>query len=152
MSPETMALSAVRVGNAVVRATGTPAWPAVRERVARCLGRGDPDRERDTATGLDETAASLTGPAADHTGWARADRAEAWRARVAAFLDALAEGEQADAVADLAAVCELVGGPRTPGVGAAGTAPSSPSSGWAASSTEPGNAPRRPGRPGRRRA
>ncbi|MFB9444410.1 hypothetical protein Dvina_06795 [Dactylosporangium vinaceum] len=59
MDAELVAL-ATNAASAVVGAMATDGWQALRSRVARLLGRGDPRAERDALETLDEDAAGRT--------------------------------------------------------------------------------------------
>ncbi|MFG3507996.1 hypothetical protein ACGF5F_21130 [Streptomyces sp. NPDC047821] len=97
---------AAAFGLAVVQAVGTDAWSAFRDRAARVVGRGDGETARVELERLDRTASVLD----------RADGAErervglrqegAWQAHVERVLEALPDGERADAVAELEALVE----------------------------------------------
>ncbi|MEU2392652.1 hypothetical protein [Streptomyces sp. NPDC007369] len=105
----TVALAA-SVGSGVVRAAGTDAWPAFRDRLARLLGRGNRQQEAAQAARLDRTAAELTAAAQDghgpqdRGGGQRIGLGAAWRTRTEDVLEQLEPDERAAVAAALRAL------------------------------------------------
>ncbi|WP_157968744.1 hypothetical protein [Streptomyces geranii] len=95
MLTEALMAAAGAGGAAVVQAAGTDAWTGLRQRVARLLGRGDPQRERTELERLDRTAQALE--EADVTGETERVllRQEAsWQTRFESLLENLEDSEQ----------------------------------------------------------
>jgi hypothetical protein len=74
-------------GNTVVAAATTDAWEAVRHKLARLLGRGDPEKEQLAERRLEETRQQLEGVSARELGEARADLERVWQIRLADLLE-----------------------------------------------------------------
>ncbi|MFE5123695.1 hypothetical protein [Streptomyces sp. NPDC056669] len=88
----------------IVQAAGTDAWAAMRDRIARLLGRGDAGRERAELDRLDRTTSDLEDP-----GLSEEERTllrQSWQVRLRRLLEGLDEGERARVVAALRAMVE----------------------------------------------
>lgn len=105
MLTEALMAAAGAGGTAVVQAVGTDAWTALRQRVARLMGRGEPQRERVELERLDRTAQVLM--EADVTG--ETERAllrqeASWQTRFESLLETLEESEQQQVATELQAL------------------------------------------------
>ena len=115
MLAETLTALAALAGNTVVAAASTDAWEAARQRFARLLGRGDPDRTKMAEQRLAETREQLTGAEGPDLEQARTALAKRWAGRLADLLE-----EHPDAGAELRAlVQEIQAAPPTEMVSAA---------------------------------
>ena len=103
LAEDLLALAAL-AGNTVVTAAVTDAWEAARQRFARLLGRGDPERTKLAEQRLAETHDQLTGTSGTELERARAVLAERWAGRLADLLE-----EDPGVEPDLRAV--VAGGP-----------------------------------------
>lgn len=106
MLAEGLLTLATLAGNTVVTSAVTDAWEAARDRVARLLGRGDPDKTKVAAQRLTETHDQLTAAAGTDLERARAMLAERWAGRLADLLeeDPGAETELRTAVQEIQAL------------------------------------------------
>ncbi|MEV4454689.1 hypothetical protein [Microbispora sp. NPDC049633] len=91
---EWLAAAVAAGGTAVVQAAGTDAWVIVRQRVAKVLGRDDPEREQAELTRLDQTATALASLAPEEAALVRARQEASWTARFEMLLESLGEAER----------------------------------------------------------
>ena len=87
MVAENMMALASLAGQTVVKAATTDAWGAVKNGIARLLGRGDPEQERLQERRLDDTRAQLIGPEGAGTVQARSVLATQWATRLMDLLE-----------------------------------------------------------------
>ncbi|MGP3991515.1 hypothetical protein [Streptomyces sp. 3N207] len=106
MLSEAMAALAAAGGTAVVQAAGTDAWTGFRQRVARWLGRGNPQRENDELERLDRTAGDLESVGPAELERVRIRQEAAWQARIEALLESLDGSERDQAAEQLNALLE----------------------------------------------
>ncbi|MFD8766536.1 hypothetical protein [Streptomyces mirabilis] len=104
MLTEALTALAAAGGTAVAQAAGTEAWAGIRQRVARLLGRGNPQRERAQLERLDVTAAALVSAVGDEADRVRQVQAEGWRSRFEMLLEDLDEPAGEEAAAELRAL------------------------------------------------
>ncbi|MFC8104215.1 hypothetical protein [Streptomyces sp. NPDC057363] len=104
MLSEAMTALAAAGGTAVVQAASTDAWAGLRQRLARWLGRGNPQRENAELERLDQTAGELNiaGPAELER--VRIRQGAAWQARIETLLESLDDTERAQALEQLSAL------------------------------------------------
>ncbi|MFJ3518845.1 hypothetical protein [Streptomyces sp. NPDC090131] len=125
MLDEAMVALAASVGSGVVQAAGTDAWLALRNRLARLLGRGDRQQETVQLERLDRTAAELTAAEAEQDpdgraggeGEERARHGAAWRTRTEDLLEHLEPAERAAVAAELRALLAEAGQAVRPAAG-----------------------------------
>ncbi|MBP8538247.1 hypothetical protein [Streptomyces sp. MK37H] len=98
-----------QVAAAILQAAGSDAWAAMRDRIARLLGRGDAGRERAELERLDRTTSDLEDPELSEE--ERTLFRQTWQARFRRFLEGLDEGERERVVAELRALVEPYGEP-----------------------------------------
>src|SRR5215472_4694015 len=105
-----MALASL-CGNAVVAAAVTDVWESARHRLARLLGRGDPERVRIAGRRLDETRSQLAAASGVGLVQKRAELAARWTTRLADLLedDPGVEPELQELVAMIKAALPTVG-------------------------------------------
>ncbi|MFI5979622.1 hypothetical protein ACIBEA_01970 [Streptomyces sp. NPDC051555] len=119
MLDEAMVALAASVGSGVVQAAGTDAWTALRDRLARVLGRRNAHREGIQLEHLDRTAAELAaagdGGPQDGGSAERARLGTVWRTRVEVLLEQLDPAERAVVAAELRTLL----GEAAPAAGAA---------------------------------
>lgn len=104
MLTEALTALAAAGGTAVAQAAGTEAWTGIRQRAARLLGRGDPQRERAQLERLDVTAAALVSAVADEANLVRQGQAAEWRARFETLLEDLDGSAGGEVAAELRAL------------------------------------------------
>ena len=106
MLAEGLLALATLAGNTVVTSAATDAWEAARDRFARLLGRGDPDKTKLAEQRLAETHDRVTAAAGTDLERARAMLAERWAGRLADLLeeDPGAEAELRTALQEIQAV------------------------------------------------
>ncbi|MFE7068910.1 hypothetical protein ACFU96_02295 [Streptomyces sp. NPDC057620] len=105
MVPEWLSMLTAAGSAALVDAASTDAWQAARERFARLLGRGDPDRTEAAARRLDELRRVADLPGNERE---LADARHAWRLRLQDLLE-----DHPDAVGDLRSAIAELPPPRT---------------------------------------
>ncbi|MEE4596666.1 hypothetical protein V2J94_33065 [Streptomyces sp. DSM 41524] len=98
-----------QVAAAMVQAAGSDAWAAMRDRIARLLGRGDAGRERAELERLDRTTSELEDPELSEE--ERTLFRQTWQARFRRFLEGLDESERGRVVAELRVLVEPYGEP-----------------------------------------
>ncbi|MGK5693457.1 hypothetical protein ACSNOJ_11260 [Streptomyces sp. URMC 128] len=106
MLAEALVALAAAGGTAVVQAAGTDAWEALRQRVARLLGRGSPERERVELERLDRTAAALEAVDEDQAERVLVSQQTAWRTRFETLLEDADDGERQELTTALAELVE----------------------------------------------
>lgn len=92
------------VATAVISAAGSDVWAAMREGLARLLGRGDGRREQAELERLDRTASELSAAGLDEEGRIRLH--QSWQTRLETVLEGLDEDERDRVVARLRALVE----------------------------------------------
>ncbi|WP_330336970.1 hypothetical protein [Streptomyces sp. NBC_00557] len=121
MLAETLTALAAAGGAAVVQAAGTDAWSGFRQGMARLIGQGDPERERDAARQLERTAALLAAEQGDDQArmLRQVEQNGVWRGRLESLLETLDDARRRQAAADLRALlqthAEPAGGASAPG-------------------------------------
>ncbi|MEU0187058.1 hypothetical protein ABZ312_38790 [Streptomyces sp. NPDC006207] len=101
MLAETLVALAAASGTAVAQAAGTDAWETLRQRVARLLGRGNPERERVELERLDRTAAALEAAGEDAVEQVLVDQEVSWRTRFETLLEDADDDEREEFAAAL---------------------------------------------------
>ncbi|RSN18743.1 hypothetical protein DMH25_00335 [Streptomyces sp. WAC 01325] len=101
MLAETLMALAAAGGTAVAQAAGTDAWETLRQRVARLLGRGNPEREQVELERLDRTAAALEAAGQDAAEQVLADQEVSWRTRFETLLEDADDDEREEFAAAL---------------------------------------------------
>ncbi|WP_329345020.1 hypothetical protein OG252_51625 [Streptomyces sp. NBC_01352] len=114
MLAESLVALAAAGGAAVVQAAGTDAWAELRQRVARLLGRGSPERERAELERVDRTAAALDAAGENEAERVLVSQEASWQTRFETLLEDADEAERQEIAA---ALRELVEQAR-PGYGA----------------------------------
>jgi hypothetical protein len=84
---EALIALATLAGNTVVAAATTDAWEAVRHKVARLLGRGDPKKEQLAEARLEETRHQLEGVSGQELEKAKTDLGKVWQVRLTDLLE-----------------------------------------------------------------
>ena len=87
MLAEGLLALATLAGNTVVTAAVTDAWEAARDKFARLLGSGNPDKTKLAEQWLEETHDQLTAAAGTDLERTRAVLAERWAGRLAGLLE-----------------------------------------------------------------
>lgn len=87
MLAEGLLALATLAGNTVVTAAVTDAWEAARDKFARLLGNGNPDKTKLAEQRLEETHDQLTAAAGIDLERTRAVLAERWAGRLAGLLE-----------------------------------------------------------------
>lgn len=106
MSAEAVLAVATAGGMAVVQAAGTDAWTAVRQTVARLLGRGSPEVEEAELRRLDQMEAALRD---EHDPARLRERWEGvWQTRLELLLESVDAGDRTAVMNQLTAVSRLV--------------------------------------------
>ncbi|MEN3538346.1 hypothetical protein AAH991_24765 [Microbispora sp. ZYX-F-249] len=103
---EWLAAAVAAGGTAVVQAAGTDAWVIVRQRVAKVLGRDDPEREQAELMRLDQTAMDLAELAPERAALVRARQEASWAARFEMLLESLGEAERERVARELNDIAE----------------------------------------------
>ncbi|MFF0706194.1 hypothetical protein ACFYVC_38430 [Streptomyces tendae] len=93
-------------GTAVVQAASTDAWTGLRQRLARWLGRGNPQRENAELERLDQTAGELDMARPAELERVRIRQEAAWQARIETLLESLDDTERVQAVEQLSALLD----------------------------------------------
>ncbi|MGY1501257.1 hypothetical protein ACW4TU_32535 [Streptomyces sp. QTS52] len=106
MLAEAMIAAAAAAGTTVVQSASSDLWTAFRDRCARLVGRGDPERESDALERLDQTAAVLDAAGEDEAGRVRDLQVGLWQGRFEALLESLEQPERERLVAELRALAE----------------------------------------------
>ncbi|WP_331750053.1 hypothetical protein OG963_43490 (plasmid) [Streptomyces sp. NBC_01707] len=106
MLSEAMAAMAAAGGTAVVQAASTDAWTGLRQRLARWLGRGNPQRENAELERLDQTVGDLDAAAPAELGRVRIHQGAAWQARIETLLESLDDTERSQAAEQLSALLD----------------------------------------------
>jgi hypothetical protein len=83
---DVLALAAL-AGRTVVAAASTDAWETAKRGIARLLGRGDPERQRQAEQRLDQTRDQLRSAPGPELEQACASLAAAWQARIFTLLE-----------------------------------------------------------------
>ncbi|MFB7619245.1 hypothetical protein [Kitasatospora sp. NPDC056181] len=112
MLVEGMTALAAAGGAGIVQAAGTDVWTALRERVARLLGRARPEGERAVLERLDRTQEALAAAAPGELDQVSGRQAASWQTRLEDFLDELAPEEQAQAAGELRALLDEAAAPE----------------------------------------
>ncbi|MFD0403102.1 hypothetical protein ACFVHI_34065 [Kitasatospora sp. NPDC127121] len=112
MLSETLSALAAAGGTGIVQAAGTDVWTAIRERIARLLGRGRTEDERLVQARLDRTSQELEAAAPQERAALAQRQEHTWQTRLADFLEGLEPAEQAQAAEQLRAL--LVPAPAGP--------------------------------------
>ncbi|MFI7360880.1 hypothetical protein ACIBO4_01820 [Streptomyces sp. NPDC050149] len=106
---EAMVAAAAAGGVTVVQAASSDAWGWCRRRLARLVGGGDPEREREALALLDRTAAALDTADEVQRERARRDHTQAWQTAFSSLLETLDDGERELLVTRLRALEREVG-------------------------------------------
>lgn len=116
MLAEGLVAVAAAGGTAVVQAAGTDLWASVRPRVAKLLGRNDPERERAELERLDQTASTLAAvdPTQATSVWARQEAS--WQTRFELLLENLHDDERERHAHELRAIIDLARQKQAEGV------------------------------------
>ncbi|MER6421190.1 hypothetical protein [Streptomyces sp. NPDC001137] len=110
LDPALIALAASG-GTAVVTAAGTDAWAALRQAMARWLGRGDPQRERAEQERLEQTMVLVQAAHADQAQRVQALQEGAWQTRIESVLEGLEGSARAQAAEELRGLLAQHAGP-----------------------------------------
>ncbi|ESP95707.1 nephrocystin (plasmid) [Streptomyces sp. GBA 94-10 4N24] len=103
---EALVALAAASGTAVVQVAGTDAWQTLRQRVARLLGRGSPEREQVELERLDRTAAVLNAAREGETERVLASQEATWQTRFETLLEAAGDDEREQFTAVLGELVE----------------------------------------------
>lgn len=106
MLAEALVALAAAGGTAVAQAAGTDAWETLRQRVARLLGRGSPERERAELERLDRTAASVEAAGEGEAELVLVGQEASWRTRFETLLEDAGDAERQEIATALREVVE----------------------------------------------
>ncbi|WP_330481362.1 hypothetical protein [Streptomyces sp. NBC_00724] len=93
-------------GTAVVQAASTDAWTGLRQRLARLLGQGNPQRENAELERLDQTAGELETAGPTELERVRIRQEAQWQARIETLLESLDDTERAQAAEQLSGLLD----------------------------------------------
>ncbi|GAA4574093.1 hypothetical protein [Planotetraspora kaengkrachanensis] len=120
MLAEALVALAAAGGTAVAQAAGTDAWESLRQRVARLLGRGIPERERTELERLDRTAADVEAAGDGETERVLVGQEAAWRTRFETLLEEAGDAERQEIAIALRELVEQVRQVQSRGGGVSG--------------------------------
>jgi phosphotransacetylase len=106
MLAEALVALAAAGGTAVAQAAGTDAWETLRQRVARLLGRGNPERERAELERLDRTAAAVEAAGDGEAERVLVGQEASWQTRFETLLEEAGEAERQELATALSELVE----------------------------------------------